>query len=51
MRPKKLLIFRLFLCFGLAACFQNCDKKNTIREFNLKPAQRVLFAHTVGYPE
>ncbi len=37
--------------FGLAAWFHNCDKENTIREFNLKPTQRVLFAQTVGYPE
>ena len=36
---------------GLAAWFHNCDKENTIREFNLKPTQRVLFAQTVGYPE
>lgn len=37
--------------FGLAAWFHNCDKENTISEFNLKPTQRVLFAQTVGYPE
>jgi len=37
--------------FGLAAWFHNCDKENTVREFNLKPTQRVLFAQTVGYPE
>jgi len=37
--------------FGLAAWFHNCDKENTIREFKLKPTQRVLFAQTVGYPE
>jgi len=36
--------------FGLAAWFHNCDKENTVREFNLKPTQRVLFAQTVGYP-
>jgi hypothetical protein len=36
---------------GLAAWFHNCDKENTVREFNLKPSQRVLFAQTVGYPE
>jgi hypothetical protein len=36
---------------GLAAWFHNCDKENTIREFNLKPAQRVLFAQTIGYAE
>jgi hypothetical protein len=37
--------------FGLAAWFHNCDKENTVREFNLKPTQHVLFAQTVGYPE
>ena len=44
----------IYLCaasFGLAAWFHNCDKENTVREFNLKPTQRVLFAQTVGYPE
>jgi hypothetical protein len=35
---------------GLAAWFHNCDKENTVREFNLKPTQKVLFAQTVGYP-
>jgi hypothetical protein len=37
--------------FGLAAWFHNCNKESTIKEFNLKPTQRVLFAQTVGYPE
>ena len=37
--------------FGLAAWFHNCDKANTVKEFKLKPTQRVLFAQTVGYPE
>jgi hypothetical protein len=44
----------IYLCaasFGLAAWFHNCDKENTVKEFKLKPIQRVLFAHTVGYPE
>ena len=36
---------------GLAAWFHNCDKENTVKEFNLKTNQRVLFAQTVGYPE
>jgi invasion protein IalB len=34
----------------LAAWFHNCDKENTVKEFKLRPQQRVLFAHTVGYP-
>jgi hypothetical protein len=36
---------------GLAAWFHNCDKGNTVKEFKLKPTQRVLFAQTIGYPE
>ena len=35
---------------GLAAWFHNCDKRNTAKEFKLRPDQRVLFAQTVGYP-
>ena len=35
---------------GLAAHFHNCDKTNTPKEFKLRPDQRVLFSHTVGYP-
>lgn len=35
---------------GLAAHFHNCDKRNTPKEFNLRPDQRVLFSQTVGYP-
>lgn len=35
---------------GLAAWFHNCDKENTVKEFNLRPQQKVLFAQTVGYP-
>ena len=36
---------------GLAAWFHNCDKENTVKEFKLKPSQKVLFAQTIGYPE
>ncbi len=35
---------------GLAAWFHNCDRVNTVKEFKLRPEQRVLFAQTVGYP-
>ena len=35
---------------GLAAWLHNCDKENTVKEFKLRPEQRVLFAQTVGYP-
>jgi hypothetical protein len=44
----------IYLCaasFGLAAWFHNCDNVNTIKDFRLKPTQKVLFAQTVGYPE
>lgn len=37
--------------FDLAAWFHNCDKENIVKEFNLKPTQRVLFAQSVGYPD
>ena len=43
-------IYLFAASFGLAAWFHNCDKENTIKEFKLKPTQRVLFAQTVGYP-
>jgi len=35
---------------GLAAHFHNCDKRNTPKEFKLRPEQRILFSQTVGYP-
>ena len=35
---------------GLAAHFHNCDKRNTPKEFKLRPEQSVLFSQTVGYP-
>jgi hypothetical protein len=44
-------IYLFAASFGLAAWFHNCDKESTVREFNLKPTQHVLFAQTVGYPE
>ena len=36
---------------GLAVWFHNCDKENTVKEFRMRPRQRVLFAQSVGYPE
>jgi len=42
----------VYLCAaaqGLGAWFHNCDKVNTVREFRLRPEQRVLFAQTVGW--
>ena len=43
-------IYLFAASFGLAAWFHNCDKENTVKEFKLKPTQKVLFAQTVGYP-
>ena len=35
---------------GLAAWFHNCDKAGLARDLKLRPEQRVLYGHTVGYP-
>jgi len=35
---------------GLAAWFHNCDKPGLTAALKLRPDQRVLYAHTVGYP-
>jgi len=35
---------------GLASWFHNCDRRGLTRRLKLRAAQRVLFAHTVGYP-
>ena len=43
-------IYLFAASFGLAAWFHNCDKENTVKEFKLKPTQKILFAQTVGYP-
>ena len=34
---------------GLAAWFHNCYREKIVKEFNLRPDQRILFAQTVGY--
>jgi Nitroreductase family len=36
---------------GLAAWFHNCHRTDLARRLGLRPEQRVLFAHSVGYPE
>jgi Nitroreductase family len=36
---------------GLAAWFHNCHRTDLARRLGLRPAQRVLFAQSVGYPE
>jgi hypothetical protein len=36
---------------GLAAWFHNCDRGGLSRTLKLRPAQRVLFGQSVGYPE
>jgi len=35
---------------GLAAWFHNCNKAALAAALKLRPEQRVLYAHTVGYP-
>jgi hypothetical protein len=35
---------------GLAAWFHNCDKTGLAEHLRLRAEQRVLFAHSVGYP-
>jgi hypothetical protein len=35
---------------GLVAWFHNCNRAGLAAELKLRPDQRVLFAHTVGYP-
>ena len=35
---------------GLATWFHNCNREAAVKEFKLRPEQRVLFAQTVGYP-
>lgn len=35
---------------GLACWFHNCDRNALSRVMGLRPAQRVLFAQSVGYP-
>jgi nitroreductase len=36
---------------GLAAWFHNCNRDDIVKDFKLRPEQRVLFAQTVGYPK
>jgi len=36
---------------GLASWFHNCNKAAIAKELNLKPHQRPLFGHTIGYAE
>lgn len=35
---------------GLAAWFHGCDRAKLARHLGLRPEQRVLFAHSIGYP-
>jgi nitroreductase len=35
---------------GLAAWFHNCDRAELARQLGLRKEQRVLFAHSIGYP-
>jgi nitroreductase len=36
---------------GLASWFHNCDKDRLAGQLGLRKEQRVLFAHSLGYPE
>ena len=36
---------------GLASWFHNCNKTAVAKELNLKPHQRPLFGHTIGYAD
>jgi len=36
---------------GLASWFHNCNKAAVAKELKLKPHQRPLFGHTIGYAE
>ncbi len=35
---------------GLASWFHNCDKDSLTKDLKLRPEQKVLFAHSVGWP-
>jgi nitroreductase len=35
---------------GLASWFHNCEREVLAKSLNLRPEQRVLFAHSVGWP-
>jgi nitroreductase len=35
---------------GLATCFHGTDREGLARALNLREAQKVLYAQTVGYP-
>ena len=43
-------VFMFAASQGIAAWFHNFDKRNTAKEFKLRPEQSVLFAQTIGYP-
>ena len=36
---------------GLASWFHNCNKAKLAKELGLKPHQRALFGHTIGYAD
>jgi len=35
---------------GLAAWFHNCDRRQLAAKLGVRPEQRVLFVHSIGYP-
>jgi nitroreductase len=44
-------VYLFAAALGLAAWFHNCDKAALAHGLGLRPEQRVLFAHSIGYPE
>ena len=43
-------VYLFAACYGLGAWFHNCQREALATKLKLRPAQRVLFGQTVGYP-
>ncbi len=43
-------VYLFAAAFGLASWFHNCDKPRLAEALHLREHQRVLFAHSVGWP-
>lgn len=43
-------VYLFAAAYGLASWFHNCDKQALTQSLALRPQQRVLFAHSVGWP-
>lgn len=44
-------VYLFAAAFGMAAWFHNCDRDSLTKHLGLRPEQRVLFAHSVGWPK